>query len=161
MGHSSVENPSLYRETGQDQLAQSMERSRSLMGMKDVDEGEDDEFDEEGEKISYNEDNEGLKSENVTGNIFGLVKASKWTRSQAAIDTPLLELAAQYVPPELLQRDTDVTKRLHIGRTFAIQEKPNDFDERLRSIQWVVETLIKDFKFDTFFRKSGLLRICP
>jgi hypothetical protein len=47
MGHSSVEDPSLYRETGQDQLAQSMERSCSSMEMEDVD--EDEEFDEEGE----------------------------------------------------------------------------------------------------------------
>jgi hypothetical protein len=119
------------------------------MEMEDV---EDEELDEEEEKTSYNEDNEGLKSENVTGNIFGPVKASKRTRSQAAIDTPLLELAAQYVPPELLQRDTDVTKRLHTRRTFAVCEKPNDFDKRLRSFQWVVEALIKDFKFDTFFK---------
>jgi hypothetical protein len=95
----------------------------------------------------------------VTGNIFGPVKALKRTRSQAAIDTPLVELAAQYVPPELLQRDTGVTKRLHTGRTFAVYEKPNGFDERLRSFQWVVEALIKDFKSDTFFKNpvySGL-----
>jgi hypothetical protein len=41
------------------------------MEMEDV---EDEELDEEEEKTSYNEDNEGLKSENVTGNIFGPVK---------------------------------------------------------------------------------------
>jgi hypothetical protein len=120
------------------------------MEMEDVD--EDEEFDEEGEKTSYNEDNEGMRSGNVTGNIFGSVKASKRTRSQAAVDTPLLELAAQYVPPELLQRDADVTKRLHTRRTFAVYGKPNGFDERLRSFQWVVKSLIKDFKFDTFFK---------
>jgi hypothetical protein len=73
MGHSSVEGPSLYQETGQDQLAQSIERSRSSTEIEDVD--EDEEFDKEGEKTLYNEDSEGLKSKNVTGNIFGSVKA--------------------------------------------------------------------------------------
>jgi hypothetical protein len=84
------------------------------MEMEDVDENE--EFDEEGEKTLYNEDNEGLKSENVTGDIFGPVKASKRTRSQAAIDTMLLELATQYVPPQLLQHYPSSKKRWHTRR---------------------------------------------
>jgi hypothetical protein len=71
----------------------------------------DEESDEERDKISYDEDNEGLKSKDVTGNIFGSVKASKPTRSQAAIHTALFKLAAQYVSPELLQHYTGSPKR--------------------------------------------------
>jgi hypothetical protein len=93
-----------------------------------------------------------LRAEGVVADIIKSVKAPKPTRSQAAIDTALFEMVAQYVPPELLQHYTDATKRYHTGKTFAVYEETTDFDERLRSFQWLVEALVKDFKFDTFFK---------
>jgi hypothetical protein len=80
----------------------------------------DEKSDEERDKFSYDGDNEGLKAEGATGRIVGSVKASKSTRSQAAIDSALFKLATQYVPPALLKRCTDATRNYQLLQAAQI-----------------------------------------